>query len=619
MKKGWSGLLLVLFFLLFSTSVLGINKDLVGKEKQMKLLAVQEDKGNYKGSIADLFLELKEGSGRVFLDTFPLTKLDTQISTRFAKEIACKHFKLDCDQYDFIFTIKAESNIIGGPSAGAAVAALTTITMLDLDYNQDITITGTINSGGIIGPVGGIKEKLEAAAEANLTRVLVAKGTSKQKSFGPSAHFNDNQTNQNETIEVDLIQYGEENLSLEVIEVMELDEVLLQMTGINLNSKEVQINESPEYKKIMKSLQEILCSRTKKIESELKDEGVRLNQSIREQSALKIEKAENATKKEDYYSAASFCFGNNIFLKKQFYRQKKPTKETLTELFKKLEIKTSSLKDGLKKEKIETIADLQTVMVVKERLNDVSEQLNKSKEGIDNQPLEESYDLLAYAEERFFSALSWTQFFSMEGKKFILDEELLKNSCIQKISEAEERHQYVSLFLRWFSVIDIKEKIESAEEASEKGEYELCLIKAAQAKADANAILSSLGLDEENFAAFLESKVKAVERVISENSAEGIFPILGYSYYQYANSLKEQEKYTALIYLEYALEMSELGIYFPEEEGFLEKLEKKFQLRRDWILILEGFLIGILVATFFFLINRSWFRKKPKLKFVRRK
>src|SRR3989338_2414827 len=140
-------LVVVLLFLLGSSLALGISDEVY----HLKLLAVQETPTGYNGSDADLYLELKEGSGRVFLETSPLTKLDTQISTRFAKEIACSHFKLNCNQYDFIFTIKSDSNIIGGPSAGAAIAALTTIAVLDLDYDKDITLTGTINSGGTIG------------------------------------------------------------------------------------------------------------------------------------------------------------------------------------------------------------------------------------------------------------------------------------------------------------------------------------------------------------------------------------------------------------------------------------------------------------------------------------
>ncbi|MBI2665285.1 hypothetical protein HYX12_01525 [Candidatus Woesearchaeota archaeon] len=72
-----------------------------GKQYHLKLLAVQENNGTYEGSDADLFLELKEGTGRIFLETFPLTKLDTQISTRFAKDIACTHFNLDYPTYAY--------------------------------------------------------------------------------------------------------------------------------------------------------------------------------------------------------------------------------------------------------------------------------------------------------------------------------------------------------------------------------------------------------------------------------------------------------------------------------------------------------------------------------------
>jgi predicted S18 family serine protease len=84
--------LLIWILILFSLSSLALAAD----QYSIKLLAVQEDgDGKFIGSDADLYLELKPGSGRVFLETTPLTKLDTQLSTRFAKEIACDHFDLN--------------------------------------------------------------------------------------------------------------------------------------------------------------------------------------------------------------------------------------------------------------------------------------------------------------------------------------------------------------------------------------------------------------------------------------------------------------------------------------------------------------------------------------------
>ncbi len=603
--------LLTLIILTATTSItaLAINTE----PYHMKLLAVQENGESYTGSDADLFLELKEGSGRVFLETFPLTKMDTQISTRFAKEIACKHFKLDCNKYDFIFTIKAKSNIIGGPSAGAAIAALTTIAVLDLDYDKEITITATINSGGIIGPVGGVKEKLEAAKEAQLKKVLIAKGTGQQETIEENA-----EENSNVTVKLNLIDYGKDNLNLKVEEVIDIDQVMFHLTGVNLNNKKVQVHEDTEYKEIMQSLQNLLCERTKKIEEEILQDNVVFDEDLKNEIISRKGKAENATKEEDHYSAASFCFGNNIFLKNHYYQEKILTRAMLINLFHVLEKKTNSLEKKLNEQEINTISDLQTMMVVKERLSDVKDQIKKFDSEKSQLLLADMYYLLAYGEERFFSALSWMQFFSMEGKKFVVDNDNLRDSCIQKISEAEQRHQYASLFIGQFNVLNIIDKIEAARKAQTDGEPELCLIKAAQAKAESNAILSSMGLTDDNIDEFIESKIKAVERVISENSAEGIFPILGYSYYQYANTLKETEKYTVMIYLEYALEMSELSIYFPAEDEVLGKVSE-FQLKRDYLLLLIGFLVGVLVTVIIFIIERGWFKRAPKLKFVRKK
>ena len=547
----------------------------------LKLLAVQETDGGYQGSGADLYLELKEGSGRVFLETTPVTKMDTQISTRFAKEIACNHFKLDCSKHDFIFTIKAESNIIGGPSAGAAIAALTTIAVLDLDYSQDIAITGTVNSGGIIGPVGGLKEKMQAAAESKLTTVLIASG---------SANYT---ITENETI--NLIEYGKKNLSMEVIEVVDLDEVLYHLTGVDLNHKEVVVIQDANYQKIMEQLKDVLCARNDKIEMEIEERGIRLEEDIVDAVASKKSHAFNASSGGDYYSAASFCFSNNLQLKAYYYEQEELSDARYISLFEIVVRKAELLEQQLDAEVIDTISDLQTLIVVRERLHDVKEQIRKFNETFSVSTPKEKANLLAYAEERFFSAISWQQFFAMDGKKFVVDREQLKHSCQQKIAEAEERFNYVGIFLGELRILNVQEKIDIAQTSLDSAEYELCLIEAAQAKADSNAILSSLGLDEGTVAPYLESKQKAVERVISENSAEDIFPILGYSYYQYANSLKQTDPFTALVYFEYALEMSDLGIYFPTKESFLERKDI-VQVRKEWGYAVGGIVIGIVVG-----------------------
>ncbi len=568
---------------------------LAQKQYTLKLLAVQENgNGTLTGSGADLFLELKEGTGRVFLDTYPVPKMDTQISTRFAKEIACHQYKLPCNRYDFIYTIRAKSNIIGGPSAGAAIAALTTIAVLDLDYhNGDTAITGTVNSGGIIGPVGGTKEKIEAAAKLGLTKVLIAEG-----SAVPLSTLQ-NDSDKNSTKEyLNLTQYAAENLSLQVIEVSDLDEVIFYLTGKNLNHKEVQIEENKEYTQIMGDLRDLLCTRVEKIEMELYKEKILVDGNVSKRVEEQKAKADNATLQKDYYSAASYCFTASIALRNQYYNQKKPSLSKLWDRFLKLEDQVQSLEQNLTLQKIETITDLQTLIIVKERLNDVKEQLAifRQMPADAKNKGEEAYNLLSYSEERYFSAVAWMQFFSMGGKGLQLDTEHIQQSCQQKILEAEEREQYIALFIGENNLEGITKKINSAKEASQKNEFELCLMKAIQAKGDANAVLSTMGLLKEELAGILDSKITAVKRVLAENTAEGTFPILGYSYFQYASSLKEQDPVTALFYLEYALEMSDLSIYFPEEKTTLSIIQEKFYPEVSW---LKGFMIGVIITILF--------------------
>ncbi len=576
----------------------------------LKLLAVQEAVEGYQGSEADLYLELKEGSGRVFLETFPLTKLDTQISTRFAKEIACSHFKLPCKKYDFIFTIKAKSTIIGGPSAGAALAALTTIAVLDLPYDQQTAITGTINSGGVIGPVGGIKEKLEAAAKVGMKTVLIPLGTANQTlAVRELINLNNSKktnvtTNNNVTINEsanNLLAYGTEKFQLEVKEVVDLDTVVKEITGVDLDHKPVAVMEDHNYARIMKGLQDALCARSEELLQMIKQDGLSLDNDSKTTFETRNESAVNASKAGDYYSAASYCFSNDILLRTAYYQQKNTANVELMQLYALLEKKTANLENKIKNMSIETISDLQTAMVVGERLQDVKEQLEKIRSRDHPFDIKEMRGIMAYAEERFYSAVAWFQFFSMDGKKFVLDNQSLGQSCQEKIMESEERYQYAAFFLGP-QVKFIEERINRARLALENKDFTLCLIIAAQAKANANAIVSSLGVDESAIPQVLESKRRTVERVISENSAEGVFPILGYSYYKYAVSLQEKDKFNALLYMENALEISDLSMYFPEKKTFDSLI-----ISHDFQKQAEGFAAGVLVTL---LVWAMWKRKQ---------
>src|SRR3989338_1265452 len=243
--------------LIFVLIVLLIVPAVFAQSGHLKLLAVKEEGDTQKGSVADLFLEIKPGTGRVFIDTYPTARVDTQISTRFAKEIACNTLNVDCDNYDFFYQITADSAIIGGPSGGAGIATLTTSLLKNIPLDESIAVTGTINPGGLVGPVGGLKEKIEAGADAGIKKILIPLG----RRYAADLSLNiSNNTNRS----IDLFEFGKEK-GVEVKEVSTLNDVFHEYTGEYLEEERVEFEIDKAYTDTMKDLAVDLCNRTMRL------------------------------------------------------------------------------------------------------------------------------------------------------------------------------------------------------------------------------------------------------------------------------------------------------------------------------------------------------------------
>jgi len=299
MKKGVISLILLVLVFVIAPAVLGVTST-----GHIKLLAVYQEEGEFHGSPADVQLEIKQGSGRVFLETIPLSKVDTQISTRFAKEIACKYAEFDCSSYDFFYTIKSPAGIVGGPSAGGAISALTVALLRDLNVDQDAAMTGTINSGELIGPVGSLKEKIEAAGEAEITTVLV-----------PAVQAAAMMDSENST---DLVEYGL-SLGVEVVPVSTLGESVEALTGVEMTQEELDIVVPESYTGLMEAVAGELCDRTSELLEDIDVFDLEGKKTVdfdtvrAQQDALNLTgKGLKAFERGDTYSAASYCFGANV-------------------------------------------------------------------------------------------------------------------------------------------------------------------------------------------------------------------------------------------------------------------------------------------------------------------
>ncbi|MCK4670572.1 MAG: hypothetical protein KAT43_05195 [Nanoarchaeota archaeon] len=594
---------ILLFFVLFLLIL-----PLISAEKHMKLLAVEEGVNGTKGNLADLYLKTVDGTGNVYVATFPLTRIDTQISARYAKDVACEKIDHDC-QLDFLYTLKSKSNLIGGPSAGAAIAILTIAELHDLELDEKVAVTGTINSGGLIGPVGSLMKKIEAAKNGNLTTVLIAKGTRyvvnkttkeykelkkiKNKDFPISSLLN--KTGKS----IDLIEYGKE-LNITVVEVSRLDEALSYFTNEPYEQELASLEIDPEYEKTMLILAHALCNRSRILRTVIGNkEKVRGNKEIIESAENTTAEAYRLIEEGNYYSAASFCFGTNIKYRTILYKDLKQ-EDFLDEA-------NEIAKIVLTGNNYQSLRNLQTYIIVKQRLSERDQLVEEAIE-LFNQyekgkaKLEDAQSMLAFARERLHSALAWSTFFKIGEKDEGISREAMKETCSKKLDEAQERFQYATIYYP-IKQEETEKEIDRAIKNAQEGDYELCIARATKAKAESDVILSVIGVKKEQLPITIKEKLAVAQNEIATQTS---FPIVAYSYYQYANSLfKEEEYYSALLYAEYALEMSNLDVYFKKPSLKLTKVKSK-DLYSLLIFIL-GFIAGLVLYQ-----TISSIRKEPK-------
>lgn len=652
MRRMMFSVILSRIFLISLITLLLCNSLVSAKTYHMTLLTIGEVGEESIGGTADAYLEVKHGSGRIFLDSFPLTKIDTQISTRYANEVACDYLNMDCSRYDFFYTIRAGSTIVGGPSASASLTVLTIAALKDLELRNDTVMTGTINSGGSIGPVGGVFKKALAAEKAGFKRVLVplffinteevvnmtfnlTNGSTNTTSSTINLPINNsdlpvnlptilpvnkneenktvnesksakndeivNQSKVNERKGLSFEELEKSNLSIEIIKVGNIEDALRYFTDQPVSHSNGIIVVPDDYKSTMKMIAEQLCERSllmqKKLESRIEITGIdEMKEEERNRTAFLLDNINRSFSMEDYYSAASYCFNLGVMLRKASFRQiEKVNPAHLQIIARALSTAINDFDNRIEEANLTTLSELESYIIVKERLV-------QARDSLDRVLINMSSDELAYALERYYSAVYWSDFFNVKGKPIKLDEKHLKQACFKKLSEAEERINYAALYLP-SAIKDSDDNLRQAYAFAAQQNYKMCLFKASFAKAESNLLLSTISVSTGQVEELADEKLKAAKRLVAREINRGFFPIMGYSYYEYARSLRQNgEPVTSLIFSEYALELSNIEIYFPKKEFKLPNI--------NYELLAYGAGLFLFGAAFGLALSRKGISKK---------
>ncbi len=194
---------------------------------RMPVLAVRSD--NDQGVATFVDVEIRPGKERILINTNPFVEPDTQESAETAVNISQGYTRTLLKDRDIIITFNADTQLVGGPSAGGAMTVALIAAIEGKAPNPQVAMTGTIEANGRIGPVGGVIQKAQAAAQKGYKKFLIPQGS---RYF---QYYESNTTTHREggyTVQeteyvprtLDLKKYAMEKWGLDVVEVPTIKE-----------------------------------------------------------------------------------------------------------------------------------------------------------------------------------------------------------------------------------------------------------------------------------------------------------------------------------------------------------------------------------------------------------
>lgn len=431
--------------------------------------------GSYVGVSADLYTRVVcPGRGHVYVETLPLSQIDLQASTRIAALVASHIAGIDFNSCDFYASIKADSPIVGGPSASGVTAVAFAASLIKMPLNDSIVMTGMIMPDGSLGPVGGIKYKLDAAYERGAKMFIVPYGQTIDYVYkvitervGPFV------ISRTVTEVVNLSEYGAK-IGVKVIPVTNIYEALkiftdgrykidMNITHISTINNLYSIIKPAVIKWIgrLKTEIDISMNRSKEIEKTVFEYlRTRSTSYLIRYNILDIlnnidnninnlyREAYNAEVKGSVYSAASIYFQILIYAYTRLYLLNTILDTNFVNNFSSsLNKLVNELMDEIHNQPIFSKLSFSIAINVLDRLYETIVYINRSLESND---IISAAETLAYASARFYTAKLWKELIDIENVENFdhntIELENIKNMSLYMSTLAQNIYTYIISF-----------------------------------------------------------------------------------------------------------------------------------------------------------------------------
>jgi len=540
--------------------------------------AVSQTDTGYVGVISTITVSIQEsGSGRVFVDTLPLTDVDMQGSARLAVKVASALVTSDTRPHitpqncDFFFVVRTDSPMIGGPSAGAimTVAVISLLENWTLDNRTDMT--GMINPDGSIGPIGGIPYKIDAAHSVGTTRFLIPKGQmTYTETVTEYQNINGILLPYTSLVTRNVSEYARTQYGMDVHEVEDINDALFYFTGWNFPATESpQKITTEDYIAAMKPLATSLLDDARILYQNASDS---FNHSTfrhwpadyRNQVMNSLNTAEsrlnestNWYAKEVYYTSTSKSFqslinSNFVSYACQYFSSQNQTAflRALINQTKQFYINKTEL---AKNASIHGMVTLQCVGAAQQRVSEASNYIAAANNSINNSDDMNALYNIAFAQERCKSIQWWLNISIPFNDSGAINTSMINTLANEYLDDAQQAIAYSGIIINEVGqtstfLDDAKTLLQTARDENEKGYSAAALFGAFESLVKANLALELVGVDKVPNDKVERARERASAR-ITEIRNLGIEPVLAVSYYEYGQSLANESSLdTAIVY-----------------------------------------------------------------------
>jgi len=558
-------------FLIFILAIL-LNEHTVLSDSHtvtIRAPAVKKTETGLEGVLSYITVSVQPGSGHVFMDTWPLTQIDMQGSSRLAVGIACEATGHDQNSYDFFITFRSDSPVIGGPSAGGAMTVALVAALQGWKIKDNVMMTGMINPDGSIGPIGGVLEKAQVAHENGVTLFLIPEGQRivsvakpQTQTIGPLTIVTSS------TEKIDVVEHAQKNWGLEVREVYDITEAVYNFTGEQLPSHE-RIQASPDTYPMrsyaeseIENASSLMAQTEKSLDSYTggyKQDFAR----ILAEGDSSLSSAQKNLESKKYFSALSDAFNAEIpieFAQNLLAYVVSEDTKNISSLLAETETLYKEKRNDTITDSFYGITYLECMATAQLQVGEAEGLIAKAKDAMNGRNYVNAIYSLSMAKQKLNSSSFWARLASTYKTQTVISSTKIQNAADTMMSNAELSYVYASELLGDSEVVRKSgEFVTKSKHEFESGEYAASLFDALQALSYANTSVEMLVSGEEVLQQRLNVARSDAETAIAISRQNGIEPLLASSYFELAETQKDVV--SSMAFFKYAKEVGYIFKY----------------------------------------------------------